>query len=109
MSLNLNAVEEIVAVWITKEDGAFYRYKNVTNSIIKNKKADLIRVTLQESYGNDDNMEVVIRKKGSNYFFKSDAYDDPTIEYKLTKFDSQSETILFIEDEGEIIYFHLQR
>lgn len=108
MGVTLKDVTEIVVDWITREDESYFRYSTEDNPIIKNNKSNSIRFTLEDNY-EDSDFQVIIRKADGKFFFKSDCYEDASIEYELTKFDASEETILFIEDEGEIIYFHLRK
>lgn len=103
--MNLQNIESIKVSWISKEDSTYYAYRLVAGSIVNNQNE--IGFELENCDGNDDNYQVVIRETGDGYVFRSDAYDDPETEYDLSLFQGSNETILYCEDESEVIYFHL--
>lgn len=104
MLFNPLSANQISVLWIYQGYEIFdYHAKD----IVSNPAANLIRFTLHESHGQDDKFQIVIRKVGSGFVFKSECFDDPEREYPLKFYTSEDEAILYTKIDYDIIYFHL--
>ena len=85
-----------------------YVYEAVPDTVAGNKDAEAIRFELREVEGADENLEVVIqRRNDDSYYFKTDYYEDPEMEYPLKPFTSPDELLLYFNGPEGVVYFHL--
>ncbi len=96
-------IADVYAFWLDLDDQEFNRYELVSGSIRKNNEHQTIRFGLRRG---DDEFEVVIRNDGEDWFFKSDAYDDPEEEFLVHFFRGKEKIIFVCSDAYEQIYFH---
>ena len=96
-------IADVYAFWLDLDDQEFDRYELVSGSIRKNNEHQAIRFGLRKG---DDEFEVVIRHDDEDWFFKSDAYDDPEEEFLIHFFSGKEEIVFVCSDAYEQIYFH---
>lgn len=103
--MQLSLIKYIKVVWLY--EGEIYLYENVPRSIVANSKAVSVRFELKDLYEEDDNFEVIIKRDGNSYVFKTDYYEDSGSMFPLRAFVAKDEVIFYHEGSEGHIYFHL--
>lgn len=106
--LSLQDITDIEIDWFEKDSGLSLDFKVIENSLIKNKEAGTLKFKILETNNEYEKREVLIRQQGTEFFFKSDIYEeDPSEEYDLVPTFEDDLITLECDDEAELITFHL--
>lgn len=105
--MNLSKIKDVRIMWITKSDDQIYRYVLIPNSLKFNLESNSIRIKVKEINLTDDPFEAIISNVGGKVKFRGDCNDNPNRWYFLEAYESSKNIILFLEDDKDIIYFHL--
>lgn len=108
--IDFGHIGDIDAIWIDKSTRHINRYKLADNNVVHSTDKMSLQFTLCEIDDPEDIVNITMRHSSNQFKFMADCYDDPETEYELKAYRCDDELVLYIEDiedDGEIIYFHL--
>jgi len=104
MDIFENKIADVYAFWIDRDEHTGNYYPSSVDSIVVNPQERTLRVELR---GDDESFQVVFKNESSEWFYKSDTYDDEEEWFGIDCFVGNVEFVFVRSDNYEQIYFHI--
>lgn len=98
--------KHITVSWVY-EGTEGYIYKSVPGTVVSSEETQSLRFELAEKNGDDENFEVIIRKRNGSFILKADHPEMKSREYPLKEYLAPDELVFYLQDENNRAYFHL--